>query len=297
VELAARQHRVVAVWQLVPLGVSLRAVEHRARMGRLHRIHAGVYAVGARELTVKGHWMAAVLACGPEAVLSHRHGIALWELRGIPTGAIHVTVPSRNGRKRPAIRIHRVGELRPEERTEIDGIPVTSLARSLIDYAEDTTPLWLERAFENADRRGLLDLNAIEAQLQRSPGRRGRKILRALVDGYRGPGPELRSKLERRFLQLIQEAGLPLPSMNVVVEGELVDAYWPNERLVVELDGYGSHRTRRDFENDRERDRILQLARVQRLRITYDRLEHKPDAAVDDVRTLLRRGAAERSDP
>jgi very-short-patch-repair endonuclease len=295
VELAHAQHAVVADWQLIPLGYDRNAIVYRVRVGRLHPIHRGVYAVGSRRLTVKGHWKAAVLACGPDAALSHRNGVALWELRGAPTGAIHVTVPSRNGRRRPGIKIHRVGQLRPEERTEIDGIPVTSLARTLLDYAEDTTPLWLERAFEQADRLNILDLDAIEAQLERSRGRRGRKPLAALVDGYRGPGPELRSELERRFWRLIEEAGLPKPAMNVVVEGELVDAYWPEERLVVELDGYCFHRTRRDFENDRERDRILELAQVQRLRITHHRLEHEPHAAVEDVQTLLRRGASVRS--
>jgi very-short-patch-repair endonuclease/predicted transcriptional regulator of viral defense system len=293
--LADRQHGRVARWQLLALGYGPDAIKYRVGIGRLHAVHQGVYAVGHTGSTAKSGWISAVLACGPEAVLSHRHAAALWELRGSPTGPVHVTVPSRNGRNRPGIKIHRASQLLPEERTEIDGIPVTSLARTLLDYAEDTTTLWLERAFETADRRDLLDLNAIEAQLERSPGRRGRQRLSKLVDGYRGPGPELRSELERRFWRLIEEAGLPLPLTNVVVEGELVDAYWPNERLVVELDGYGYHRTRRDFENDRERDRILELARVQRLRITYDRLRHKPHAAVQDVRVLLRRGALARS--
>jgi very-short-patch-repair endonuclease len=287
-ELADRQHGRVAHSQLLALGYGSDAIAYRIRVGRLHPVHLGVYAVGHTVETVNGASMAAVLACGPEAVLSHRSAAALWGLRRTPSGAIHVTVPSRNGRKRPGIRIHRVGQLQPDERTVIYNIPVTSLARTLLDYAEDVNRLWLERAFENADRRDLLDLRAIEAQLDRSPGRRGRKALRELVAGYRGPEHDFRSEFERRFVELIRDAGLPLPQMNVVVAGVLVDAYWPVERLVVELDGYEFHRAKRNFENDRENDAILARAGLQRLRITYDRLTNKREEALADIQALLR---------
>jgi hypothetical protein len=170
VELAIRQHDVVAGWQLRALGINTGAIKHRVKVGRLHRIHLGVYAVGSPNLTIKGHWMAAVLAGGPDAVLSHRAAAALWDLRRPPTGPIDVTVPTRNGRKRRTIRIHRSGRLHPDDRTTRHNIPVTSLERTLLDYAEIETQQWFEYAFDEAERQELIDFRAIEATLAREPG-------------------------------------------------------------------------------------------------------------------------------
>lgn len=187
--LAAAQHGVVARWQLLEAGLSRGVVRRRLERGHLHRLHHGVYAVGHRRLTTKGRWMAAVLAGGPEAVLSHWSAIALWELRPSRSGPLDVTVPGRSHRAaRAGIRFHNVRHLDPQDRAVIDGIPVTSLHRALLDYAEVTRrPQQLRLALEAADRRELLDARKLEAVCGRACGRRGVKPLKAATAEPTGP--------------------------------------------------------------------------------------------------------------
>lgn len=170
--LATEQHGVVAVWQLQRLGFSKQRIARWVAAGRLHRLHRGVYAVGYRRVSAKGRWMAAVLACGPDAVLSHRTAIALWDLRPRTSGPVDVTIPGRSKRGRKGIRVHNVRALAAPDRTVIDGIPVTSLPRTLLDYAEVAHRQQLRLALEAAERRQRLDARAIEELLARSPGRR-----------------------------------------------------------------------------------------------------------------------------
>ena len=197
--------------------------------------------------------MAAVLACGPDAVLSHRNAAALWGLRPSGHTAVDVTVPGRSRAGQEGITVHNVRTLHPRDRTIVEGIPVTSVHRALLDYAEVAHRNQLGWAFDAADRLGLLDLAQIEAVRARSPGRRGIKPLKAIVAEHRGPAPETRSELERRFLALVREADLPEPSVSVVVAGFTVDFHWPSRGLVAEIDGYRFHRSRRSFEDDRAR--------------------------------------------
>ena len=226
--------------------------------------------------------MAAVLACGLEALLSHASGAALWEVRPTAGSLVDVTTPrSRNGER--GIRVHRVRALDPDDCTTHDGIPVTTVARTLLDLAETVSPTQLQRAFEEADRLGLLDMCAFE----RLFGRRGLKPLAALVEAHRGPAPMTRSELERRFLDLCRDTGLPTPVVNVKVAGMEVDMLWPEQRLVVELDGHAYHRTRAAFERDRIRDAALQQAGHRVLRVTDRRLGAEPAAVVETVRSLL----------
>jgi very-short-patch-repair endonuclease len=286
--LAARQHGVVGYWQLVRLGFTPTMIRRRVESGRLHRIHHAVFAVGHRRLTRKGRWMAAVLACGPEAVLSHRAAAALWELPTGGGGTIDVTVPgTRKGRT--GIRVHRVRRLDRAECTLIDNIPVTSLARTLLDLAEIETAQRLRTLLEASERLDRFDYKRIEDVLARSRGRRGIKPLRAVLAQLRGPPPETRSHLERRFLELIRAAGLPEPSVNVVVLGDVVDFYWPREKLIVETDGYHFHKTRRTFEEDRARDAKRQVAGLAVIRPTHARLEHEAAHVLEQVDALLRR--------
>jgi hypothetical protein len=249
-ELAARQHGVVARRQLVALGLGSGAIKHRMAIGRLHRVHLGVYAVGHQHLSLRGCWMGAVLAGGEGAVLSHIDAAALLDLARTASQRVHVTTErSRTGQ--PGIVFHRVRTLHPAERTVKDGIPVTTIARTLLDLAEVVPHRRLEGAFEAAERLELLDLSSLHAVFRRNVGRRGLKPLIALLAAHQEPAPLTRSELERRFVDLCHEADLSLPALNRIVAGLEVDAVWPEQKLVVELDGYAFHNTRRAFERDR----------------------------------------------
>ncbi|MBA2256229.1 MAG: type IV toxin-antitoxin system AbiEi family antitoxin domain-containing protein [Thermoleophilaceae bacterium] len=285
--LANRQHGVIAHHQLERLGLGRGAVRRAVEAGRLHPVHKGVYAAGRAELTLRGRWMAAVLACGPGAILSHRDAAHLWGLRESRAATIDVTAVGRSRHKRRGLRVHRPRSLHPDDRTIRDGIPVTTLSRTLLDLAEVLNARQLERAVEDTERLRLFDLRAVDRLLARSHGRRGVRPLREMLAPHRLPALEARSELERRFVDLCRDACLPLPALNVSVEGHEVDAFWPSERLIVELDGFAFHRTRKAFEQDRVRDAALQLANYRVLRVTYRRLEAEPATVAETVRSLL----------
>jgi very-short-patch-repair endonuclease len=284
--LADRQHGVVAAWQLLALGLRRDAIKYRVRIGRLHRIHHGVYAVGRRRLTREGHWMAAVLAYGPGAVLSHHSAGALW---GIISGTakIHVTIATaRHGRA--GIRAHRA-ELHEEDITRRAGVPATSLARTILDLAAVSDGQRLSRAIEQAERLELLDLRKLDRAIARRPKGRGVKQLHAVLADYRShPVRDTRSPLEDDFLRLIKQAGLPAPSVNTLIAGHLVDASWPRWRLVVELDSRTYHSSPRAFEQDRLRDTDLQKHGWRVMRVTRRRLTSEPDQVLADLEALRR---------
>jgi very-short-patch-repair endonuclease len=283
-ELAARQHGVVAASQLRELGFSRWAIEHRLETGRLHRIHRGVYSAGHPHLGIRGRWMAAALSYEP-GFLSHRDAAVLWDIRRSARRLIDVTT-SRGQRRCSGIDLHRVRTLDPADCTAIDGIPVTTLARTLLDLSEVVIPTHLRRAIEEAERLQKLDLRAVDACIERNPGRHGIKPLRAALAERYEP-QHTRSEIERVLLELCRSAGLPLPVMNAWVCGHEVDASWPGQRLVVELDGYGFHSHRAAFERDRRRDTALQLAGYRVLRITYRRITSEPAAVVAILRQAL----------
>lgn len=268
--LASRQHGVVAHYQLLKLGFTRSAVKRRVAAGRLHRIHQGVYAVGHSSLSSNGKLMAAVLAGGPGAVLSHRHAAELWGLHKTSRRAIDVTT-TRDVDQRPGIAPHCVKRLDPAERKVRNGIPVTSVARTLLDLAEVVPRRQLERAVDEAERRRLFDLKQIEAVVARNPGRRGLKPLRSVIENASEP-PATRTELEHRFADFCHENDLPRPAFNVTVEGYEVDAAWLDAKVIVELDSWTFHGGREAFETDRERDTALQLARYRVIRVTWRRL-------------------------
>jgi very-short-patch-repair endonuclease len=284
--LAGGQHGVVGHRQLLDLGLGREAVQYRIKIGRLLPLYRGVYALGHNSLSVEGRWLAAVLACGPDAVLSHRSAAALWRIRPTSRPAIDVSA-ERTRRGQPGITLHRVRSLNPDDRTIRRAIPVTSISRTLLDLAEVLRPRELEKAFEDADRLELLDLHAVERLRARSRGRRGLEALGALVTDYRGPPPMTRSRLERAFHWVIRDAGLPPASTNRFVEGFEVDVAWPERRLVVELDGRGYHSHRAAFETDRVRDARLQVGGYRVLRVTEARLKREPQKIIEEVRSLL----------
>jgi very-short-patch-repair endonuclease len=284
-ELASVQHGVVATWQLVALGYSYQAIRRRVASGWLHRIYRGVYAVGHTRLTVKGRWMAAVLACGPGVLLSHHAAAALHDLQRPPAGKLDVTCTSRH--VVPGVRCHTVRSLHRDDRAQVDGIPVTSLARTLFDLAGMLRAQRLRSMLEEVERRELLDGRLLKAQLDRGNGRRGTAALRRAVGAMRGVPRWTQSSLERDFLELIRAAGLPEPQTNVIVDGELVDVFWPERNLIVEIDGWQYHRTRRSFEDDRRKDAKHTLAARRTLRVTGTRIEHEPSTLIADLGVLL----------
>lgn len=286
--LAARQHGVASRAQLTELGLSADAINRRIRAGRLHPVHRGVFAVGHPRITTWGRWMAALLACGPEAVLSHQTAASLWGLLAASRSTIDVTVPGRRRRRRPGIRLHQPRALDAADRTFREGFRVTTVARTLLDLAAVVDPPTLRRAFEEADRLGYLDLVELRGVRSRAGGRPGLRALDSLLDAALEP-PDVRSDLERRFVELCRRYRLPPPALNVLVAGHVVDAVWPDARLVVELDGYAFHRSRGAFERDRRRDADLQLAGYDVWRPTFRRLKDEPATVASEIRTMLDR--------
>ena len=237
--------------------------------------------------------MAAVLAGGSGAVLSHSSAAALWRLRD-SEARVEITVPGHGWRPQPGIRIHSSRTLEPEDRRNLERIPVTSVSRTLLDLAETLNHQALHRAFEQAEVERLLDMRDLGRVYERNHGRHGLRGLRLLITSSRSPEPAARSELERRFLDLCHDERLPMPSVNALVAGFEVDMAWPEEGLIVELDGHRYHGTRRAFERDRSRDAALQALGYFVVRITYRRLATEPARIADEIRRLLLRGRSYR---
>jgi very-short-patch-repair endonuclease len=269
VGLAERQHGVVTRAQLLELGLSLDAVRSRVRRGSLRRLHAGVYALAHTALREEARWLAAVLACGDEAVLSHVSGAHLWSMSSVPPDpAVHVTVPSGD-RRRPGIVVHRHA-LTAADVTVHRGVPVTTVARTYVDVAAIVSFATLRAMADHGVR---LDVAAIRRAAKRSPNPRGRASLRRLI----GEDARSRSGLERAFRRIVREAGLPAPMVNHGVLGRERDFVWPALHLVVELDGHAYHAPRGARERDHERDAELVLAGWRALRFTDAQVEHARD--------------------
>jgi very-short-patch-repair endonuclease len=293
---AERQYGIVTFRQLRGLGFSKGAISRSSEADRLRRIHRGVYAVGHARLSRRGRCLAAVLACGSGAPLSHASAAWLWGvLSWCPTPA-EVSVASR-GRQRRGINVHRAPGIAPGERGELDGIPVTSLPRTLLDLAGRGSARRLQQAIERAERLGLLDLAAIDASLHSHFGRPGTKRVLEAIEIYRDPG-FTRSRAELLFLDIVRKAGLPRPATNTWVAGHEIDAYWERERFAVEVDGWDTHRTRAAFEADPVRQEDLKLAGIDSIRLTARRIEQDPRAVGKTLAILLsRRGAEFRDAP
>jgi very-short-patch-repair endonuclease/predicted transcriptional regulator of viral defense system len=284
--LAGRQHGVVATRQLAALGLPQRAVSHRAAAGRLHRVHRGVYAVGHPILTANGHRMAAVLACGPGAVLSHASAAALWEIRPTSATRIDVTVRGAGGRaKRPRIRVHRATTLRADEVTTHQAIRVTTPARTLLDLASSLPRRALERALDQAELNELFDLRALQAAVDRHRRERGAGALARALEHHRAGTTATKSTLEERMLTICDRHGLPRPRVNAWVEGLEVDFLFAAQRLVVEADSYRFHHTRHAFERDRERDAILARAGYRALRFSDRQMADEPATVAQTIKS------------
>jgi hypothetical protein len=291
--LAGRQHGVVALWQLVALGLTANAVTQRVEAGRLHRLYRGVFSVGHRVLRPEGHLMAAALACGPDAVISYidaaeLHGI---RRRGYARTRIHVTCPTRAGRREKRLRIHRGDKLRAQDVTRVDRIPCTAVPRTLLDLAE-TGPV--HREVERAEALGIFDLTAINELLERSNGRRGaQRLWQAVTDAQ----PAFtRSDIEDMVLTICEDAGLPRPLVNVWIpriEKE-VDFMWPKPRVIVEADSHEHHGTPSAREADYRRDRLLRNLGWRVERVTWREIVHEPKTVAAVIRDALTAAASAR---
>lgn len=292
-EIAGRQHGVVARWQLSASGLTRDAIDGRIRRGVLRRLHRGVYAVGHLAMTTESRWMAAVLACGPGAVLSHRPAGQLWRLLPRSPHLPEVMRPGHH-RRRTGIVTHR-SALPEDEVTVILGIPVTAVFRTLFDLAGVLSLRQLERALHEAEVRQLTAAVSLPALLGRYPRRPGSANLRALLKA-RAPVGVTQNEFEELFVAFLDAHELPRPQFNAMLalRGRFFkpDCLWREERLIVELDGRAAHRTSQAFESDRQRDRVLLAEGWRSMRVTWRQLHDEPTSVAADLRQLLRARAS-----
>jgi very-short-patch-repair endonuclease/predicted transcriptional regulator of viral defense system len=276
--LAARQHGIVTRKQLREAGLGEHAVDNLVKRGHLHAIHRGVYRVGPL-VAVRAREMAAVLASGAGACISHHSAAVLWEL--LPPGSapavVAVIVRGRHRRVRPGIASHREPTLRADEVTHLEGIPITTAARTMLDLAGLTSSRQLERALARCQRIHPAAWDALPELLRRHPRHPGSRRLRAILGS--GTTPALtRSEAEERLLALIRRGRLREPEANVRIHGLEVDFLWRAERLVVEVDGFAFHSSKRAFEGDRLRDGDLVGHGLRVARVTWHQLTNEPEA-------------------
>lgn len=287
-ELAEGQHGRVARRQLRALGIGKGAIDRRLQRRRLRPTrYRGVYAVGHRIRSRKATWMEAVLAAGPDACLSHRAAAAHWGI--LRSSRVEVTVP-RTLNPRKDLRVHEA-VLQPDEVTVLDGIPVTTVPRTLFDLAATESRHDLERAVHEADYLRLHDPLSLSDLITRYPGHRGNRSIRAIVKARESDRNVSREEFVDRFLTLMATVGLTKPEANVwmTVAGRRfeVDCVWRERKLMVELDGWAAHGTKRAYERDRARDRFLVRHGWRVIRITWDQLRDDPRGVAEDIAALL----------
>jgi very-short-patch-repair endonuclease len=279
---------VIGLFQLLALGYTRSAVEHRIAIGRLYPLHRGVYAVGRPEVSRQGHWMAAVLACRLEVVLSHATAAALWKICPERGAVIHVSGPRAQDHRHPGIAAHRSWTLRDADCTLCDNIPVTTPVRTLIDLGTCLPAYALEAAINEADKLELVDPAGLRATVAQRKGQRGVGALREILD--RGEFVLTDSELERRFLPIAKRAGLGRPLTQAPVNGFRVDFYWPDLDLVVETDGLRYHRTTSEQTRDRVRDQAHIAAGLIPLRFTHWQVRYDPKHVERTLQAAVRRG-------
>ena len=280
----------MALWQLESFGLHVKVVDKRVAAGRLHRVQQGVYAVGHRLLSRKGHLMAAVLACGPGAVLSHRSAALLHGILDDTRSRVDVIAPNRRGRAPKGIAAHRDGTLTPADCTVIDGIPCTSLARTLLDLAATESPSTFRYAVTQAEVEEVFDLTEVIELLKRSKGRRGVARLRLAIELHDPDEQEARRELEKKLLRLFKRGGFrPEVNGHLVVDGisMMPDFMWRDARVIVEADSRRVHGTATAFEKDRLRDQRLASAGWTVIRVTWHQVTNEPKRLTQTLRTLL----------
>ena len=292
---AVSQNGVVTLEQLEDLGLSRSAILQREEVGRLHRIHQRVYCLTPRVMTERGRFMAAVLACGPGAVLSHRSAAYLWGLVDSWEEPIDVTAPNRRGRSPEGVAAHRDGSLQSIDKAEIYGIPCTSVARTLLDFAA-VAPEWeVRKVVAQAEILRILDKPKLRALLKRSRRRRGVARLRLILDTIHPQTKRTRSELERLFLEMCAKRSVPEPEVNVWLDAPngkryQADFLWRDSRLIVEADSRRFHDTDSSFVSERKRQQQLELAGWRVSRCTWEEVEQEPRRLALTVQGLIARG-------
>src|SRR5690348_11217402 len=284
-ELARNQHGVVSRDQLLAVGYKRHAIDHRIRTGRLYPLHRGIYAVGRPQVTRHGRWMAGVLACGSGAIISHSSAAALWRMGPEERGVVELSLPSPFQRRRPGLRIHRRPPLKARDLTREYGIPVTTPVQTLIDMSLRLDRLGVERMINEADKYNLTHPPQLREALDARAGEPGVARLRHILD--RRTFRLTKEELERRFLPLARQAGLPTPLTGQFVNEFEVDFYWPDLGLVVETDGLRYHRTPAEQARDRLRDQAHTAAGLTQLRFTHEQVRYE---AAHVVRVLAATG-------
>jgi predicted transcriptional regulator of viral defense system len=289
--IANRQHGLVTLAQLDELGMDRRTAAARVKSGRLHRVHRGVFLVGYPRLSTETAFLAAVLSGGLGAVLSHGSAAALWGFWREEDRGIHVIAPNRRGRSPRGIVAHRDGWLPSSDTTVLRGIPCTTVARTLLDQAAVLSPRELRKALGEAEVMRLVNHSQLRSQIRRGRGRRGVARLRALIDEVHPQNKRSRSELERRFLHVCLQVGLPQPQVNVSLRvGDRrykPDFLWRPQRLILEADSRRFHDTDTAFVDDRRREQRLQLAGWRVSRFTWEQVEFEPSVLAETVRGLL----------
>jgi very-short-patch-repair endonuclease len=291
--IAATQHRCIKTAQLMRVGLSEDSIHRRVERGWLVPAHRGVYWLGG-SAGPRSHEMAAVLALGRGAYISHLSGA---RIRGYlpypaPCDRVDVSVAGRKPTSRPGIRVHRAGRLVRADVEIVDSIPVSSPARTLIEIAA-TEPQLLDLAYDEAVFRRAVKATAIAEIIQRFEGSRGVAALRAL---HEDEAADDRSRLEgeKRLRALIAAAGLPRPTVNAPIGRYRVDFLWPDQRVIVEMDGFAQHGKRRSFESDRARDADLQASGYRVIRVTWRQLTHRPYEVIARIAAVLAQAASSR---
>lgn len=305
IEMAESQYGVVSRRQLLAKGVSRGVIQSRQCSGWLSSIYPGTYAVGHTRLTMRGQWMAAVLACGPGASLSHRTAASLWGLAPPPpqidimrTTSSASDPPRYGGRPAPfgrPIEFHRSRRTGIHEFEVHDRIPVTSVPRTFLDLASLWSVRQLDSALSEAERNGLVRMSQFRKITERGRGWTGIAKLREVVDGW---DPELlrtKSELEARFRNLCRDHGIPSPEVNVLVGGFEVDCLWRQQRLIVELDGARFHRSPGQLHEDKERTAALEDLGFRVLRLSWRMVEQESSTAAARVRRRLARSVLNRT--
>lgn len=286
--LATRQRGIVTAEQLQAAGFSRSTIKRRLRAGNLRRIHRNVYLVGHAAAPEGAAEMAAMLACGEGSAISHRSAARLWKLASFIEwrGPVEISVAGRNVGHKPGLRIYRVGSLERTDVRRVGEVRTTSPARTLFDLASILPAQDLERALADACARGLARDRELEQLLERSRGRRGVKVLRRLIELARDDGLS-RSEAERKLNALVHAARLPKPKANAQLHGFEVDFLWREQRVVVEVDGFAFHSSKRAFHRDRARDAMLNARGYAVTRITWEQLVAHPEEVIALIAGVL----------
>lgn len=295
--IASRQHGLVTLEQLKRAGLGPGAIAHRVGRGRLHRVHRGVYLLGHSVPPLFAVEMAAVLAVGGGAALSHRSAAALWSMCPCLDDHVEVSVTGSDRRSRPGVLVHQVGRLEPRDLTRRHGVPITTPVRTLIDLGEVLGARDLERAYAEAVARRRVTHRLMRGAIRRDPTKPGAPAFHRLLEQEHEPA-HTRSDLEDLLLGIVRTARLPEPRTNVWIGRFNVDAYWPASCLVVEVDSRTFHSSPAAFENDRARDATLAARGITVIRVTWRQIEEEAAVVVARIAQALVRGEpARRASP